>query len=918
MRKFVNLFYEVRKDEWLSAGLMFLLHGMLMATFYFLKPARDSLFLSEVGPRQLPFVYLLLAAVAIPVSIFMSKNLRHHTSRKVLQGSLGFFIVTILILRWLFILNVGWIYTIFYIWVGIFGILVISQFWLYANALFNAAQSKRLFSFLNLGAILGAIAGSQASTLFVAWIDLSTQDLLFVSAGLLGLCMGIIYFIDQKEDAEEQEELEPGGESTFAYSSRDVVKTVFQSRYQLLIAGIIGIAMLVSTLVDYQFKSLASEAYTNTAALTSFLGTFYGALSVVSLLIQILLSAQIIKKLGLGGAILTRPASILVGAALFLFEPVLAVAIYMQGFDRATRYSIDKTGRELLFLPLPQRVKKKTKIFMDIFVDRLFRGIAGLLLLAFIYIRDFTVEQVSYIVIAAIAVWIFIAFWARKEYVNTFRNSISKRYINLDKISLNLNESVAYRAIKEMLESGSATRIIYGLRLLNDSQTEKVSHELKELLSHSHSEVRLRALKLLQHTGGENLTSQVEPLLEDPEPEIRLEAVYYLCRHSKDEPEEAMQYYLKHENDELKSAALGCIHVHGEGEGPEIEERFIKKVVNKEGDDSVVLRAQMAQLLGHVSDRSKAVKYLKELLQHDESVVVRKTLESIQKLQDDEFLDDLFVMLKHSDFSGETQRVLASYGTDYFALFEEKFTDGSVELEIRRKMPGIFSHVPKQQSVDSLIRMMEQSNPALRYHVIKTLNNLKKDSRSLTLDEEKIRTALQAEARQYFELLSTKMVQRTDIPNNILIIAIKEKMDQTIERLFRLAGLLNDQQDLHGSYLVFVSSDQEASAASVEFIDNILDEEERKYIFPIIDSLEEEEKLEKGREFFELPVDSYEKGMLELLEGDDLWLKACALFSVSVTCPEPLKEHVQQSASDENSPLIKETAEYVLKRNSWA
>ena len=106
MRKFVNLFYEVRKDEWLSAGLMFLLHGMLMATLYFLKPARDSLFLSEVGPRQLPFVYLLLAAVAIPVSIYMSKNLRHYTSRKVLQGSLVFFIVTILILRWLFILNV--------------------------------------------------------------------------------------------------------------------------------------------------------------------------------------------------------------------------------------------------------------------------------------------------------------------------------------------------------------------------------------------------------------------------------------------------------------------------------------------------------------------------------------------------------------------------------------------------------------------------------------------------------------------------------------------------------------------------------------------------------------------------------------------------------------------------------------------
>lgn len=915
MRKFVNIFYEVRKNEWLTAALMFILHFMLMATLYFLKPARDSLFLSEIGPRQLPFIYLLLAVVAIPVSIFTSKYLRQYTSKKVLRGSLLFFIGSLVFLRWAFTLDVQWIFVVFYIWVGIFGILVISQFWLFANALFNASQSKRLFSFLNLGAILGAIIGSQMSSVLVVWLSLSTQNLLFISIGLLVVCFGLLYFIDDSKDVQERNE--PEEDSSFGYSTGDVFKTVFSSRYQLLIAGVIGFAMLVSTLVDYQFKTLASEAYGSTAALTSFLGTFYGTVSVVSLLIQILLSTQIIKRLGLRGAILTRPASILVGALLFLFEPVLAVAIYMQGFDRATRYSIDKTGRELLFLPLRQRVKRKTKIFMDIFVDRLFRGIGGLLLLAFIYIRDFTVEQVSYIVIAAIAVWIFIGFWARKEYVDTFRDSISKRYIDLDKITLNLNESVTYQAIKEMLESGNATRIIYGLRLLGNSQAERLYTQLQDLLEHEHTDVRLRSLKLLQHATGENLTARVEPLLEDPEPEIRLEAIYFLCNHSKDEPEEAMQYYLKHENDELKSAALGCIYRHAEGEAPEVDEEFIKRVVNREGNDSVVLRAQMAQLLGYISDRAKAVTYLKKLLHHDESIVVRKVLESIERLKDDKFLDDLFMMLKHSHFVAEVQEVLASYGMDYFELFEEKFADESVELGIRRKIPGIFTNLAKQQSVESLIRMMEQANPALRYHVIKTLNSLKKTRRSLTFDEEKIRTALQTEARKYFELLSIKMVQDTDIPNNILIIALKEKMDQTIERIFRLAGLLNVQQDLYGSYLAFVSSDSEASAASVEFIDNILEKEDKKYIFAIIDTPDEKEKLEKGREFFDLPVDNYEKGMLELLDGDDLWLKACALFSVSASCPAPLQEHVQQSVFDQNNPLIKETAEYVQKRNGW-
>lgn len=918
MRKFVNLFYEVRKDEWLSAGLMFLLHGMLMATLYFLKPARDSLFLSEVGPRQLPFVYLLLAAVAIPVSIYMSKNLRHHTSRKVLQGSLGFFIVTILILRWFFILNVGWIYTIFYIWVGIFGILVISQFWLYANALFNASQSKRLFSFLNLGAILGAIAGSQASTLFVAWIDLSTQDLLFVSAGLLGLCMGIIYFIDQKEDAEEQEELEPGGESTFAYSSRDVVKTVFQSRYQLLIAGIIGIAMLVSTLVDYQFKTMATQAYPDTAALTSFLGSFYGGLSVVSLLIQVLLSAQIIERLGIGGAILSRPASILVGAILFLFEPVLAAAIYMQGFDRATRYSIDKTGRELLFLPLPQKVKRKTKIFMDIFVNRLFRGIAGLMLLGFIYIRDFTVEQISYVVIAAIGVWMCLGFMARKTYVEEFRNSLRKRYIDVDEITLNLNQPVVYRAVKEMLESENNSRILYALIMLKDSQISKVSDQLRTLLKSDHSEIRLRAIQLLQKQQSENVVDEVEKLLDDPDPEVRLEAVNYLCNHGEGEPQEIMQSYLEHEDENLRYAALGCVHKHGGSIDTNLDDDLIQKALHRDDKDAVMLQAQIAQILGFLPDHPKGNEYLSLLLDREQPMVVQKTLESIRRLKDTSFVKALIPKLKDPTYASDVQQTLAAYGPDCFEKYKDAFFDSGKELAVREQIPGIFKLISSDASVQCLMDMMDEPNPTLRYKAIKALNKLKKKEANLDFDLDKIHQFLKKESRAYFKLLSIKMVQRTDIPNNILIIALKEKMDQTQERLFRLAGLLYDQQDIYGAYLALRSSSDDVRAASVEFIDNVMEAEEKKYILSIIDTPDEQEKLDKGMDLFDITEIDYETAMLELLEGNDVWLRACALFSISATCPPSLQHKVDESVSDNNPPLVQETATYVKKRNNNA
>lgn len=914
VRKFVNIFYEVRKKEWLAASLMFSLHFMLMATLYFLKPARDSLFLSEIGPQQLPFVYLMLAAVAVPVSIFMSKYLHEYTSKMVLQGSLLFFIVSLIALRWFFTLNVQWVFVVFYIWVGIFGILVISQFWLYANALFNAAQSKRLFSFLNLGAIFGAIAGSQASSILVAWLNLSTENLLFVSMGMLGICCGVTYFINEKENIQEQDDFN-SEEDSFAYSTRDVFKTVFKSRYQLLIAGIIGFAMLVSTLVDYQFKTVASTAYPSTAALTSFLGTFYGGLSVVSLLIQILLSSQIIKRLGLGGAILARPASICVGAILFLFEPVLAVAIYMQGFDRATRYSIDKTGRELLFLPLPQSLKRKTKIFMDIFVDRLFRGLAGLLLLAFIYIEDFTVDQISYVVLAAIGIWILLGIWARKEYVNTFRESLSKRYIDVDQISLNLDQPVVYNAIKEMLQSGDHSRIIYALVMLKDTQADKIADELQMLLKSDHSNIRLRALQLLLDVESKNVSQNVEKLLDDDDPEVRLEAVNYLCKHGRDDPQSIIRSYLDHDDENLKYAALGCVYKHGGGLDEQIDGELIEKMLERDDKDAIVLKAQIAQVLGYLPDHPNGKQYVSTLLAQQEDMVVKKALESIRQLGDKSFIEELLKKLKDSAHVLDVQKTLASYGEECFDTFKAAFLDASKELAVREQIPGIFKQIPTQQSVQYLIAMLEEPNPTLRYKVVKALNKLKKKNKRLQFDPEAIRKALKRESRAYFELLAIKMVQRTDIPNNILIISLKEKMDQTKERLFRLAGILYDQQDIYGSYLALRSSSEEARASSVEFIDNLLKAEEKEYILPIIDTPNEEEKMIKGRKLFNISIDNYEDAMLELLNGEDVWLRACALFSVSGTCPPALLQRLKESSSNENPDLIKETAAYVLERN---
>lgn len=913
MKKALSIFYDIREDEWKASLSMFSLHFLLMVVLYFLKPARDSLFLTQNGPGELPYVYILLAFASIPVTQLLAGVMGRFPIRKVLAWTFGFLSLNLLLLRWLFHFQADWVFMLFYIWVGIFGILVISLFWLFANAVFKPAQSKRIFSFLTLGAILGAIAGSQASSLIVAWLDMSTENLIYICAVLLMGGMGIVYLVPSAQhehrDTDEHDGLKSGSGSAIRSFTR-----IVRSRYQFTIATIIGITMVATTFTDYQFKAIAFDSYSDTAALTAFLGTFYAGISLASLGIQVLLSSKIIKKMGLAGAVLSRPAGMMVGAVLMLVEPVLASVVILNGIDGATRYSIDKTGRELLFLPLSQHTKEQTKIFIDIFVDRFSRGLGGVFLLGAILLFGWPVYHLTYIVIGLLLLWIALAIMAKRGYVEEFRNSVQKQLIDPADMPLDLNEPAIYTVIHDCLTSNDNTQILHALNLLKNSHVEPVAEELSALLDSEQSEIKLRALKLLQDVESVNLTDKIIALLEDDDPEIRLETIYYLCRHSRKDPTAVIKSYLNHNDFKLKSAALGCASKHSGEASDLVEEEFFESLLEAEGKDAVVIKAQIADALGYMEDNELTRKYLGKLLKEKEPPIVRKAIQSMGRLNNDRLIPMLIDKLEDAQFRIEIRKALASFGTDRLILFKDRFFDEDQPDWVRKSMPAIFGYHSDQKAVDYLLEMLQIDRPDLRYHVVKALNKVRK-RHNLSIDEDLIRRVIDNEAKIFFELLVIKNVQPPRLPNQLLLKALSEKMGQTVERMFRLLGLVYPSLDIYGAYLGLTSISPDKHSAAFEFLDNILSENDRELILPIVDKRDAEEKEKIGKRRFGLKDLRYDEALTELIQSDDHWLQVCALYSVSPQCPDTLQGRVK-NALESPFALVRETAELVLKRNS--
>ena len=284
MRRLISSVVDIRKGEGVLVTFMFSYYYLILITYYFLKPVRDSLFLVKLGPEQLPLVFILIALIVAPVTALYSRSARSFSLTQVMNFTIAVLIVNLVVLRWLIQLDQAWVYFVLYIWVSIYAVLGTSQFWLLANTVFDPAQAKRVFWFLNLGGILGAMTGGEVTSLIVRHLGVQTENLLFACMGLLAFCLLILNAIAmlRKKVGVVHRPRVPQKEQD-SENVGHMIGTIRSSKQLTYMVGILSIGMLLATFVDFQFKTVSVEAFPEKEDLTAFLGTFYSRLSVVSL-----------------------------------------------------------------------------------------------------------------------------------------------------------------------------------------------------------------------------------------------------------------------------------------------------------------------------------------------------------------------------------------------------------------------------------------------------------------------------------------------------------------------------------------------------------------------------------------------------------------------------------------------------------
>ncbi len=916
MSRLLSSIVDIRKGEGLLVTFMFAYYYLILITYYFLKPVRDSLFLVSLGPEQLPLVFILIALVVAPITTFYSRSARSFSLTQVMNVTIAVLISNLLLLRWLIQLDQAWVFFVLYIWVSIYAVLGTTQFWLLANTLFDAAQAKRVFWFLNLGGILGAMTGGEVTSLIIRHLGVQTENLLYVCMGLLGCCLlflNAIALLKKKEDGVPKprvQEDDPGSESF-----GNMIGTIRQSKQLTYMVGILSIGMILATFVDFQFKTVSVEAFPEKEDLTAFLGTFYSRLSVVSLVIQSFFTYRILRMFGVGGAIGFLPAGLLLGSIGMVILPGLWMGVLLRGAEGSFRYSIDKTAGELLYLPLPIDVKKRIKVFIDMFLDRLFRGLGGGLLLLFTMVLELSVRQISLVALPLLLMWVFFVISVRKEYVSAFRKALERRDIDPNELKMDISEATTVQTLVAALSSPNDRLLVHALDLLASAEHADLVEAVHPLLRHSSSEVRQKAVRLLKAQDPKSLTTEIEGLLFDSDSEVRREAVSLLLEREKGLNPIRVHEYLNHSDLKVQAATVQYIAESGlQNERDLISHEIVERLLSSNGNDTEEIRAQVLNALGSLHEPS----FCHFLLDHREDaspLVVREVIRSAGRIRDRQFITWLVGKLATAQYRAEARDALTSFNPNILGTLHDNLTDETVDLSVRMNIPRVFSSIRSQESVNVLMRSRETLNPLLRYLVIKALSKIRGQKPDLLFDPQQVDTWLIEETQSYYEhlqILDLYGEVNEGPATGLLKKALQEKMNRTIEVIFRLLGLLYPPKDMYSAYDAFVGREKRMRASAIEFLDSVVKKDLKRYLLPILDSSSRELIIQKGQELFGVRIDKRGEALEMLLGGRDVWLKACAIFSVSEFHSEELLNLVRGVKQDQN-PIVRETAELVLR-----
>ena len=383
----LGVFTEVHAGEGPTALLLALNVFLILTAYYVLKPVREALILSEGSAELKSYLSAGQVAVLAVVVPLYGKLVARFPRMRLINLVTLFFAACPVVFYALARAHVP-LGIIFFVWIGVFSLMIVAQFWSFANDIYTKEQGERLFAIVGFGASLGAVVGARIADRLIE--PFGVYQLMLVGAALLVGQLVLTNYINRRE---------AGGAKTTAVaatrmapqtaqappktSGANAFSLVLRTRYLLLMALMLMLLNWVNTTGEYILGRTVTENVLKTIAagkagglseeqlIGGFYSRYFTYVNALGLILQLFVVSRVVKYLGVSKAVMIGPIISLCAYNILIFYPALLAVLTAKVAENSTDYSLNNTVRNMLFLPCTYEEKFSAKQAIDSFFVRM-------------------------------------------------------------------------------------------------------------------------------------------------------------------------------------------------------------------------------------------------------------------------------------------------------------------------------------------------------------------------------------------------------------------------------------------------------------------------------------------------------------------------------------------------------------------
>jgi ATP/ADP translocase/HEAT repeat protein len=887
---------EIRPAERRATLAAFFTVGGIMAAHELLETARDALFLATVPAARLPWLYLAIAFLGMVVA----RGPVGRLGRTFGARALGIVLVASAAITagfW-FVVDPDAVWSLYatYVWSGLFATVVVVQFWSLLGRLYTATQAKRIFRFVGVGAILGAIAGSlQAAAIAVV----APANVLLLAAGgtLLIAAIGPAFLAGASISSGR----------TQVPSIADCVHQVAEHIYTRRLAWLVFTATLSFTAIDYVFKSVVADSIA-----PEDLGRFFAAVNVAlnvgSLLAQGLLARWLLRHVGLHRGAALLPLLIFLGAIGVALTGALVAVLILKGADGSLRHSVHRTANELFYVPMSDGTRDAAKAFIDMAVQRGGQAVASLAILGVVSWLGPFEQGIAAAAAALAAVWLVIVFGLRKPYFDLFRRTLDA-------------QAVQARVDFPQLDASSMESLLAGLNSTNDDEVlavidlfaaqDKVALLPDLLLYHPSQRVVRRVLELFPGCKGPGAARLVDRLLDSDSEDVRAGALR--ARRAIAPDPELLRRALDDPSPRVRAVALvGLAALDPNADAHDALAELV------DGGSLVEQRAIAGALADDPSDDQ--LDLLLELATLRDLEVRNAVCRAFAELADPRAASALLPMLEQRAVRDAARAALVAIGDPALELLDHALDDRSWPARVRQHIPRTISRfAPDAAAAVMVDHLVREPDGVVRFKLLRGLGRLRSENPEIALDPAPLERRVSENLTKAYRSLhwrgvleaSDELVQNDTLA--LLIALLADKEWHAVERITRLIGLLHPHEDLEEIHRGLSSSEPRTQSSSRELLSDLAPPRARDSLLALVDDLPAADRLAQAAPFY-VPRASEPLGVFNaILDAGSESLGCLVVHYAGEVGLEPLRGRLTSAAAASTGPLA-EAASRALHR----